>query len=124
LRGAPIIAGAPVVDYEALLPRAVTLQAGTYAVIFGSGAFGASGFADIGFNNIPTSGADIISDNENIYGDRWNTFNDEGAELFVDGTLAAAVPEPSALAAMIAGLIGLGFILYRRKGAMGAPRAA
>lgn len=123
LKTAPEIKGIPVIDYAAQLSQAVTLQAGTYAVIFGSDAFGASGFADIGLNNTPASDADILSYNNGLYGNTWKTNIDTGAELFVDGTAVAAVPEPSASAALIAGLAGFGFVLYRRRGMTAARQA-
>ncbi len=109
LAGAPTVGGVPVVDYARTLAQPVTLGAGTYAVVFGAGAFGASsgGFADIGYNNTPTSGADIFYANENIYGDVFETGSFSGAELFVEGNPVAPVPLPAGVWLLLSSLGGL-----------------
>ncbi len=95
------------------MAQAQTLQAGTYAVLFGSDQFGATGWADIGFNNNPTSNADIVLYSQSL--GEWKTGVYSGAELAVYGT-PAPVPLPAAAWLLVSGLGGLGAMMRRKGG--------
>jgi hypothetical protein len=87
----------------------VTLGAGTYGIVFGSGAFGAEGFGGLGDGN-----ASVGSPNFFTYfafdgdGNSWEGASLDGARI----TLSAA-PEASTWAMMLIGFGGLGFAGYR-----------
>ena len=79
-------------------PLSVTLPPGTYAVLFGSGLFGADGNGGLGFQNTPCCSPTFL---QNFFGD-WASFNDPGVRIVVQGV---SVPAPIAGA----GLPGLIF---------------
>lgn len=95
-------------DQSVALP--LTLDAGTYAVVFGSGQFGADGFAGLGDSNDPVGDPSLI---RSFFGPDWNSFDDSGVRVFVNGT---AVPEPASWALMLAGfgVVGMGLRARRR----------
>lgn len=86
------------IDYS--VPLNVTLSAGSYAVIFGSGAFGAEGFAGLGYLNDVVGSPNWMS---TLFDDTWSADLFDGVRI----TLTAA-PEPSTWAMLIIGLAGLG----------------
>ncbi|UAK26364.1 PEPxxWA-CTERM sorting domain-containing protein [Sphingomonas nostoxanthinifaciens] len=91
---------------------ALTLDAGTYAVVFGSNQFGATGYAGLGDLNTPTGDGTLV---RSFFSDGWDLFDDSGVRVFVEGNAVAAVPEPSSWALMIAGFGLAGVALRRRR---------
>jgi hypothetical protein len=90
----------------------VTLAAGTYGVVFGSGLFGTTGFAGLGYLNDPSGSPSLF---RSFFSNGFESFGDDGVRVFVEGEAVAAVPEPSTWAMMILGFFSLGFTAYRRK---------
>lgn len=103
-----------VVDLTVPLGTALTLDPGTYGVVFGSGIFGASGSAALGDSNNPVGSPNLFL--KDFFDDTWQSFNARGLRLFVDGQAVAAVPEPSTWAMMLIGFAGLGFARYKQSG--------
>jgi PEP-CTERM motif len=115
------ITGFPLADFDDLAPTALgstlitlasgpqdasgdlslNLAAGTYGVVFGTGQFGATGFAP--FVDSDTIGTPNVFDWFEFDGDAWETHTPD-VRIFVDGV---AVPEPWTIALMLAGLGGL-----------------
>ena len=93
------------IDFTA--PLDVTLPAGSYAVIFGSGAFGASGWGGLGDQNTPIGSPNYVS-YFSFDGDVWSGDSYDGVRITVSG-----VPEASTWAMLIAGFAGLGLCGYR-----------
>jgi len=81
----------------------VSLSAGTYGVVFGSGAFGADGNGGLGGNN-NTVGSPNFFTYFQFDGDSWEAASLDGARITVSG-----VPEASTWALMLIGFGGLGF---------------
>ncbi|THD57912.1 PEPxxWA-CTERM sorting domain-containing protein [Phenylobacterium sp.] len=99
-------------DLMVALSAPVTLAAGSYAVIFGSGQFGATGFAALGDENNPVGSPVTI---QSAFSPGWASLGDPGVRIVVDG-----VPEPASWGLMIAGFGGMGALLRRRKTALSA----
>jgi len=98
---------------DPLQPLSVTLDAGTYAVIFGSGQFGASGWAGLGDQN-DTIGSPIMF--QTLFDNVWMPQSADGIRIFVEGTpAAAAVPEPASWALMVVGFGIAGATMRRRR---------
>lgn len=99
---------------DILVPLSVTLPAGHYALIFGSGLFGARGIAAM-----PTGNIDIPSHASYFYGTRrrWVDGGFSGTRFVVAGTpvRGAAISEPWTLLTFGFGLIVLGLLIGRRK---------
>jgi hypothetical protein len=99
-------------------PLAVELVPGDYALIFGSGLFGASGQGFMGTNNIPLpSSVTFTTDNapppQGFPLGRWNgPFIGDSLRLVVEGEIQP-IPEPSTLILFSTGLVGL--IGYRMR---------
>jgi hypothetical protein len=85
----------------------VTLGAGTYGIVFGSGAFGAEGFGGLGDGNNSVGSPNFFTYLQ-FDGDAWESASLNGARI----TLSAA-PEASTWAMMLIGFGGLGFAGYR-----------
>ena len=81
----------------------VSLSAGTYGVVFGSGAFGTDGNGGLGGNN-NTVGSPNFFTYFQFDGDSWEAASLDGARITVSG-----VPEASTWALMLIGFGGLGF---------------
>jgi hypothetical protein len=81
----------------------VSLGAGTYGVVFGSGAFGADGNGGLGGNN-NTVGSPNFFTYFQFDGDSWEAASLDGARITVSG-----VPEASTWALMLIGFGGVGF---------------
>ncbi len=90
----------PTQDGDNSAALSTTLAAGTYGVLFGSGLFGADGFASLSFDNAPVGSASLF---QNQFDSGWSAFGDPTVRLFVDGT-ATDVPEPASLALLAGGL--------------------
>ena len=94
-------------------PLSITLSAGTYGVVFGSGAFGATGWAGLGYLNDPAGSPNLF---RSFFSNDWEAFGDTGVRVFVEGDAVSAVPEPSTWAMMLIGFAGLGAVTrYRRR---------
>ena len=83
-------------------PLNVTLAPGSYAVIFGSGQFGATGFAGLGFENDPVGSPTLI---RSFFSTDWDSFSDTGVRIDVEG---AALPEPMTWVMLVIGFGALG----------------
>ncbi|MGI4878086.1 MAG: PEPxxWA-CTERM sorting domain-containing protein [Janthinobacterium lividum] len=95
---------------DLVVPLALTLGAGTYGVIFGSGQFGATGYAGLGYGNTPSHTPTMF---RSLFSDGWASFDDAGVRITVEGA-TAAVPEPAAWALMLTGFGLTGAALRRR----------
>ena len=81
----------------------ITLSAGSYGVVFGSGAFGAEGWGGPGGNNDPVGSPNFFTYFQPD-GDSWESASLDGARITISG-----VPEASTWAMMLIGFGGLGF---------------
>ena len=81
----------------------VSLSAGTYGVVFGSGAFGAEGWGGLGDGNNSVGSPNFFTYFQ-FDGDSWEAASLDGARITVSG-----VPEASTWALMLIGFGGLGF---------------
>jgi hypothetical protein len=79
----------------------VTLGAGTYGVVFGSGAFGANGNGGLGDGNNSVGSPNFFTYFQ-FDGDSWEAASMDGARITVSG-----VPEASTWAMMLLGFGGL-----------------
>jgi hypothetical protein len=105
---------APSSSADILVPLSVTLAPGDYALVFGSGAFGASGDGVMAEGNTDTAQASYIAADLNN-----NTWNDAGSHqttrFVVTGQ--SIVPGPAAIIpAGTATMTGLGLAWRRRRG--------
>jgi hypothetical protein len=96
----------------------VTLGAGTYGVVFGSGAFGAEGFGGLGDGNNSIGSPNFFTYFQ-FDSNSWEGASLDGARITVSG-----VPEASTWAMMLIGFGGLDFAGARasRSTAMGARK--
>ena len=81
----------------------ITPSAGSYGVVFGSGAFGAEGWGGPGGNNDPVGSPNFFTYFQPD-GDSWESASLDGARITISG-----VPEASTWAMMLIGFGGLGF---------------
>ena len=81
----------------------ITPSAGSYGVVFGSGAFGAEGWGGPGGNNDPVGSPNFFTHFQPD-GDSWEGASLDGARITISG-----VPEASTWAMMLIGFGGLGF---------------
>jgi hypothetical protein len=100
-----------------LTPLAVTLGAGDYALILGSGQFGATGWAGLGDLNTPVGSPSLI---RSSFSNDWGVFTPDSVRMVVEGT--AAAPEPESWALMIGGM-GVAGCMLRGRRRMGASVA-
>ncbi len=94
---------------DVIAPIAATLQAGTYAVIFGSGQFGADGWAGLGEQNSDIGTPTLF---QTVFDDTWQPESDGGIRILVQGS---AVPEPASWAMMLGGFALVGGALRSRR---------
>jgi hypothetical protein len=85
----------------------VTLGAGSYGIVFGSGAFGADRNGGLGDGNNSVGSPNFFTYFQ-FDGDSWEGASLDGARITVSG-----VPEASTWAMMLIGFGGLGFAGYR-----------
>jgi hypothetical protein len=81
----------------------VTLSAGTYGIVFGSGAFGADGWGGLGDGNNSVGSPNFFTFFQPD-GDAWEAASMDGARITISG-----VPEASTWAMILIGFGGLGF---------------
>jgi len=103
------VPGNTIADYTASL--ALTLGPGTYAVIFGSGQFGADGFAGLGDANTPFGSPQLF---QSLFDPSWSALSDPGVRIFVEGVEGSETPLPGALP-LFAGGLGVFGLLARRR---------
>jgi hypothetical protein len=96
----------------------VTLGAGSYGIVFGSGAFGAEGFGGLGDGNNSVGSPNFFTYFQ-FDADAWEGASLDGARI----TLSAA-PEASTWAMMLIGFGGLGLAGYRASRMSGRRAAA
>jgi hypothetical protein len=92
---------------DVLAPLSYQLAPGTYAVVFGSGQFGATGVG-------PFTESDAIGDPQlfqSFFGSAWEDFGSDDIRLLLNGD---PVPEPMTIALMLAGLLGVAFLARGR----------
>jgi hypothetical protein len=88
----------------------VNLAAGSYGVVFGSGAFGADGAGGLGDGNNSIGSPSFFTYlSFDLDGNSWETASLDGARITVSG-----VPEISTWAMMLAGFVCLGLLGYRK----------
>jgi hypothetical protein len=100
-------------DQTINLTAPVTLAAGAYALIFGTGAFGASAdYVDMTQGQTPLDIANLFQ----YSNDGWQAISgaSNAVSLTVNGSVLA-VPEPSSIALLIAGLAVTAVVARRRK---------
>ncbi len=90
----------------------VDLAAGDYAVVFGSGLFGASGVGPVSDGNTPIGNSSLFT---SLFGPDWFALDDSGIRVEVDGT---PIPEPSSLSLLAVGGL-LATVAIRRKRRVG-----
>jgi len=96
---------------DVIIPLSLTLAAGDYALIFGSGAFGTAG----GGGSMALTNTDIGSPFyffHNEFG--WQSGGNPNKRFVVEGTVSV-IPIPAALPLFFSGLLGLGVMVRRRK---------
>jgi len=89
----------------------VTLAAGDYGVVFGSGLFGADGVGPVTSGNANIGHPSLFQFLSVVDSD-WISQSADGIRIVVEGE-PAAVPEPMSLALLGSGLVGL--VLTRRR---------
>lgn len=94
---------------DTTIPLSITLGAGDYALVFGSGLLGATGFGWMPNTNTDLPGASYFSADLSV--PTWYGDNFSGARFFVLGT--NTVPEPGTLTLALLGL-GCGVLARRR----------
>jgi hypothetical protein len=101
------------------VPLSVILQPGFYAVVFGSGQFGASGFAGLGQDNTLVGSPEFI---RSFFDTDWSATNDpvtgrfsDGMRIFVEGDAISETPLPAAMPMFAGGAGLLGWIGLRRR---------
>lgn len=98
----------PFPSADILTPLSVTLSPGDYAVIFGSGQFGASGSGAMPNNNTDLPGASYFF----WTGYNWQNGGFTKARFVVEGTV---IPEPTTFLLFGMGLLGIVAYGWRRK---------
>ena len=98
----------------------VTLQAGQYGLVFGSGLFGADGRSSLTFvqpGEATTSNGAVMSLNNSSF-PTWGWMDDtpNRFRLFVSGSPVSSVPEPQAWWMLAVGVAGCGLVHRRRSG--------
>jgi hypothetical protein len=90
----------------------ITLSAGSYGVVFGSGAFGADGAGGLGAQNDSIGSPSFFTYlSFDLDGNSWEPASLDGARITVSGV--SGVPEASTWAMMAMGFLGLGLLGYR-----------
>ncbi len=104
-----IVFSVPAVTTDLTEAFSLRLGAGDYAIVFGSGLFGAHGYGAI------TSGNDTIGTPllfQSLYGPDWLSQYPDGIRMVVTGT---PVPEPASTGLLAVGLAGLLAMRRRRR---------
>jgi hypothetical protein len=102
------------VAVDVTAPISVTLTPGTYAVVFGTNQFGATGWAGMGYQNDPVGSPTLI---RSFFSTSFDPFYDTGVRFVVYGDVVAtdAVPEPATWAMLLAGFGLIGGLLRSRR---------
>jgi hypothetical protein len=112
---ADVVFAAPSATTDLTEKLDITLSAGSYGLVFGSGAFGADGWGGLGGDNNSIGSPNFFTYlSYDLDGNSWETASMDGARITISG-----VPEASTWAMMLGGFAGLGLLGYRasRKGA-------
>jgi len=107
---AHVVFSAPSATTDLTVPLSITLSAGSYGLVFGSGAFGADGAGGLGDGNNPVGSPSFFTYlSFDLDGNSWETASMDGARFTITGA-----PEASTWMMMTAGFVGLGLLGYRR----------
>jgi hypothetical protein len=116
---AHVVFSAPSATTDLTVPLSITLNAGSYGLVFGSGAFGADGAGGLGDGNNSTgSPAFFTYLSFDLDGNSWETASMDGARFTITGA-----PEASTWMMMTAGFVGLGLLGHRASRKRGAAIA-
>ena len=115
---ATVVFNAPSPSAQMTIPLPVLLEPGSYALVYGSGLFGATGSGSLVRNNIDIPAqSSTLGWFESTPGSwRWNNLTDSAQtarRLVIEGH---AVPEPSSVALVIAGLVTCAALGARQRG--------
>ena len=100
---------------DVTVPLSVALAPGDYALIFGSGLFGATGRGYMPFTNSDTAAGANSYFFWNVSQSIWKDSIYRDMRFFVSGHPTSSVPEPSTYVMAAVGLLGVGFLARRKK---------
>lgn len=104
-----VVFAAPSATTDLTEPLNITLSAGSYGLVFGSGAFGADGWGGLGDGNTPIGSPSFFTYlSFDLDGNSWETASMDGARFTITGA-----PEASTWVMMLAGFAGLGLLGHR-----------
>jgi hypothetical protein len=106
-----VFTGGTPLSSDVSIPLSASLHAGDYALVFGSGAFGAAGYGYMPTNNKESGSPSFINGNY-AAADKWVEGSHLGLRFVVHGV--SAIPEPATHGLLLSGLAAL--VLFRRQG--------